>query len=299
MLHVESFRPEHLPQLRALVNVHLDAAVPGWSLPEAFIASRLEREPEEFVVDPWVVERATLCAVERDRVVAAAHLLRFGDGPEVSDACRAVGEIAWLVAWPGHERAADQLLAAAGEQLTAWETRTQWAAGGLLVPVLSGVPDAWPHIAAALARAGFRATPGREEAVYGGELRRVPTPSAPPLTGLRWRRTVGETTVRFVATLEDRHVGVCEWDLDLTLGGARPALAGWAELANMQVEEDWRGRGIGTWLLGHAVAWLRLGRYKRVVLATAVGDEAAGSGRFYRRLGWDVLTRLDRAWGRP
>jgi hypothetical protein len=227
MSHVEPFRPEHLPQLRALINCHLNAAVPGWSLPEAFIASRLERDPEEFVVDPWVVQRATLCVVERDRVVAAAQLLRYGDDAEVSDAHRAVGEIAWLVAWPPYKQASVELLAAAQAQLAAWAVRAQWAAGGLLVPVLSGVPDAWPHIAAVLAQAGFRPTPERAEAVYGGELARVPAPpSTPPIPGVRLRRVVGETTVRFVAVLDDRELGVCECDLDLTLGGARPALRG-------------------------------------------------------------------------
>jgi hypothetical protein len=108
--HVESFSPKHLPQLQALINCHLNAAVPGWSLPDAFIASRLERQPEEYVVDPWVVERATLCAVERDRVVAAAQLLRYGDDAKVGDAYRAVGEIAWLVAWPPDEQASAELL---------------------------------------------------------------------------------------------------------------------------------------------------------------------------------------------
>jgi hypothetical protein len=34
-----------------------------------------------------------------------------------------------------------------------------------------------------------------------------------------------------------------------------------------------------------------------VVLTTAADEEAAGSGRFSRRLGWDVLARLERAWG--
>jgi GNAT superfamily N-acetyltransferase len=295
--HVESYRPEHLPQLRALINCHLNAAVPGWSLPEAFIASRLQREPEQYVVDPWVIQRATLCALEHDRLVAAAHLLRYGDQAKVSDAYRAVGEIAWLVAWPACAQASVQLLTAAQAQLAAWEVRARWAAGGLLVPVLSGVPDAWPHIAAVLAQAGFRPTPERAEAIYGGELARVPAPSAPPVAGVRLRRVVGETTVGFVAVLDDRELGVCECDLDLTLGGARPALNGWAELANMQVEADWRGRGLGTWLVGHAVAWLRLGRYQRIVLTTGIEDEVAGSGRFYRRLGWEVLARLERAWG--
>jgi GNAT superfamily N-acetyltransferase len=297
MSHVESFRPEHLPQVRALINGHLNAAVPGWSLPEAFIASRLRREPEEYVVDPWVTRRATLCAVERDRVVAAAHLRCYGGHATVGDAYRAVGEVAWLVAWPAAEQAGDELLAAAGEQLAAWEVRARWAATGLPVPVLSGVPDAWPHIAAALAQAGFRPTPDHAEAVYGGDLAAVPAPPAPPLAGLRLRRTVGDTTVRFAGVLDDRELGVCECDLDLTLGGARPALWRWAELANLQVEAGWRGRGIGGWLVGHAAAWLRVGGYERIVLTTSIDDEAAGSGRFYRRLGLEVLTRLERAWG--
>jgi GNAT superfamily N-acetyltransferase len=253
--HVEPYRPEHLAPVRALINCHLNAAVPG------------------------------------------AHLLRYGDHAKVSDVYRAVGEIAWLVAWPSHEQASVELLAAAQAQLAAWEVRTQWAVAGLLVPVLSGVPDAWPHIAAVLTQAGFRPTPKRAEAVYGGELASVPAPSAPPVAGLRLRRLVGDITVRFAAVLEGRELGVCECDLDLTLGGAQPALGGWAELANMQVEADWRGRGIGSWLVGHAVAWLRLGRHERMVLTTAIDDEVAGSGRFYRRLGWEVLVRLERAWG--
>ena len=108
--HVEPYRPEHLAPVRALINCHLNAAVPG------------------------------------------AHLLRYGDHAKVSDVYRAVDEIAWLVAWPSHEQASVELLAAAQAQLAAWEVRTQWAVAGLLVPVLSGVPDAWPHIAAVLTR---------------------------------------------------------------------------------------------------------------------------------------------------
>jgi hypothetical protein len=30
---------------------------------------------------------------------------------------------------------------------------------------------------------------------------------------------------------------------------------------------------------------------------TAVDEGAAGSGRFYRRLGWEVLARMERGWG--
>lgn len=41
------------------------------------VMSQLERDPGEFKVDPWVIERATLVADQRERIVAAAHLLRY------------------------------------------------------------------------------------------------------------------------------------------------------------------------------------------------------------------------------
>lgn len=294
---IERFRPEHLPQVQVLFNAHLNAVVPGWALPEGFIASRLQRNPDEYVVDPWVVERATLCAVDSDRVVAVTHLLRYGDGPQVSDSYQAVGEIAWLLAWPSHTDAATQLLTAARTQLADWQVRAEWAAGALMVPNISGVPDSWPHIAAVLRQAGFQPDPDREEVIYGGWLNTVPPPAEPPVEGLRWRRAVGNTTTRLSAVLNDRSVGLMEWDLDLTLGGALPALRGWADGWNAYVEDGWRNQGVGSWLVQHAAIWMRLGGCDRLVFPVEAADEAAGAGRFYRRFGWDVLARLERAWG--
>jgi hypothetical protein len=61
--------------VQTLINAHLSALVPGWALPESYIASKLQRDPGEYVVDPWVIGRTTLCAIERQGVVAATHLL--------------------------------------------------------------------------------------------------------------------------------------------------------------------------------------------------------------------------------
>ena len=47
-----------------------------------------------------IAEQATLCAVEERGLVGAAHLLRYGQGPEVSAGYRGAGEIAWLLFWP-------------------------------------------------------------------------------------------------------------------------------------------------------------------------------------------------------
>lgn len=64
------------------------------------LLSQLEREPGEFIVDPWVVERVTLVAEQRGRIAAAAHLLRYGGGPQVDPSYREAGEIRWLL-WAG------------------------------------------------------------------------------------------------------------------------------------------------------------------------------------------------------
>lgn len=299
MTYIEHYRPEHLPQVQALVNVHMGALVPGWALPEAAIASRLERNPGEYVVDPWVTARATLCAIERQRVVAAAHLLRYGGGAEVGANHRNVGELAWLVAWPEASDATAVVLAAAHEQLARWGVAEGWALETCLPEgPFAGVPDTWPHIMAALTAAGYRPGPqaAREEALYAGQLDQIPSPGAPPIEGLSIRRSTGRFGARFTASIGEQALGDCDCIADLTDGGGLPALRGWGELSELEVREPWRDRGIGAWLAGHAAAWLRLGGCSRIVLSVAAEDEAAGAGRFYQRLGWSPLVRFQRGW---
>jgi len=59
--------------------------LPGVSVSVNAVMSQLEREPGEAIVDPWVRERITFVAIERERVVAAAHLLRFDADESVSE----------------------------------------------------------------------------------------------------------------------------------------------------------------------------------------------------------------------
>ena len=47
-------------QLTALVNAHAAAVLPGVSASVNAVLAQLEREPGEFIVDPWVSERQTL-----------------------------------------------------------------------------------------------------------------------------------------------------------------------------------------------------------------------------------------------
>jgi len=300
-VRVLPFERHHLPQLLELVNLHLAAVVPGWAITEEFLAGILERDYTEYITDPWVVERATLCVVEGHRVLAAAHLLRYGAGSEVNDSYKGAGEINWFLALPERDDAAAAVLSSARDRLAAWKVRQEygWGAGVPAGPPLLGMPDTWPHIAAALDSAGYRPYPrSHREVVYGGRLDGVPMPDEPPITGLEVRRTAGSDGTRFAAILDDEELGCCEVRQDLTHGGALPAMRGWADLWEMRVQEERRNRGIGGWLLRHAVAWLRLSGCNRIVINVVEDDEASGAGRFYRRFGWEVFVREIRSWTR-
>ena len=119
----------------------------------------------------------------------------------------------------------------------------------------------------------------------------------PPVDGLTLRRTAGTIfSTRFVALVADQEIGVCECETDMTQGGTLPALQGWGELSEPEVNAIWRNRGIGTWLVRQAVAWHQLGGGDRIILVVTPDDEAAGAERFYQRLGWQVLVRQRKGW---
>ena len=285
------YEHDHLLPLLDLVNGHLAAVVPGWALTAEFLAEHLQRNVGEYVTDPWVVERATLCVLEGHRMLAAAHLLRYEEDPGVAAALRGVGEISWLVFLPDRADAATAVLSAVHGMLASWPvTRRQAYGSGLPKMPLAGIPDAWPHVARALGATGYEpARKGNREALYGGRLDGIPTPDEPPVPGTTISRSVGRLGVRFSALQGEEELGICECVADLGRGGALPALRGWADLSEVRVAEGWRNRGVGSWLVGTAAEWLRHGRCERVILVVDGEDEAAG--RFYRRFGWEVLAR--------
>jgi hypothetical protein len=146
---------------------------------------------------------------------------------------RGAGEIDWFIALPGRDDAATGVVAVARERLANWKVRKEygWISGLPTVPMI-GVPESWPHVAAALATAGYGPDPSHHrEALYGGRLDGVPVPteglSAADLTV---KRAAGPHETRFSAVEGEEELGFCEVVPDLTRGGSLPALGGWAEL---------------------------------------------------------------------
>lgn len=296
MVKVQPLENLHLPQLQKLVNSHLSTIIPGWALPIDYIVSRLTAEPDEYIIDPWVIERRTIVVAERGSVSAAAHLFHYGNGPEVSKDYNEAGEMKWFLAWPDAADSASALLEAVQEQMERWQVKNYYAANNLPVPLAGGLPDVWPHIGSFLERAGFYTEFRGTEAIYGGGLPGLELQSKPPVAGIRIERHVDRDGPCFKVFHGKEEAGSFSIATDLSKGGQLPALLGWGELADIQISENWRNHGLGSWVMGHVVSWLRLAGCSRVVFSVASENESLGADRFYRRFGWNVLARLKKGW---
>jgi GNAT superfamily N-acetyltransferase len=312
-IEVRPFRRSDRDQLTDLVNAHAAAVVPGVGVSVSAVLSQLEREPGEFIVDPWVSERVTLVAEQHDRVAAAALLLRYSGAERVSPAYRDIGEIRWLLFWPhgpvsdnpywsDATQAADMLMAACVRQFEQWGVRSQSAGGELPVPGVYGVPEQWPHVSELYERSAFTHD-GHTEIVYIARVADIPRPAGPPVTGMTLRRSVGLNGTRFTAVVGGELVGYIEVEIR-DQGERLPRSGGWADIGNLRVVEPYRRRGIATWLLGQAGEWLRLAQVDRLLDYTylegvdAMGWDYADQRAFLAASPFTELTRTRRGWTR-
>ena len=305
-IEVRPFRRADREQVTALVNAHVAAVIVGPRVSVNSVMSQLEREPGEFIVDPWVVERRTLVAEERGRVVAAAHLLRYGSGADVGESYRDVGEIRWFLFWPqapagspywrdGGE-SADALMEASLRQLETWGVTRRYADGALPAPAVYGVPAQWPHVRTLYEQAGFVHT-GATEIVFSFSLSEPPSfDASPPLDGLSVVRSVGINGTRLTASVGDDAVGYIEVEL-LGESSQRPLQGGLADVGNLHVDEEHRRQGVATWLLAQVAEWLRPAGVGRLLDYAGSGDTDCIA--FLHAAGFQELTRTRRGWAIP
>jgi GNAT superfamily N-acetyltransferase len=241
-------------------------------------------------------------AEQRGRIVAAAHLLRYGNGDDVGESYRDVGEIRWFVFWPAapatspywqdSTEAADALMAACLGQLEEWGVTRRYADGDLPAPAVYGVPAQWPHVRAAYERAGF-VQEGQTEIVFVASLTELPRPGPAPIAGLMIERSVGINGTRLSASLPGIVVGYIE--VDTLVETNKLALqGGLADVGNLHVEESHRRRGIATWLLAQAADWLRPAGVER--LLDCARPEQTEYIAFLDHAGFQELTRTQRGW---
>jgi GNAT superfamily N-acetyltransferase len=293
MTEIRAFQPQYLPQMTQVINWHINILIPAWGLPSEIISSHIEKNPEQPVIDPWVSERKTLCAFSGETLVAAAHLLRYGDAEPVSESYRNKGDIAWFVFYPEFKAEAGDLLNACHAQMKQWHVKSLglWDSG-LYIPCSVGISENWPHLGKLFYEAGYRPNPERQEAVFGGGFESI---LALARQEPKWtlERQEREGLKRYSAQ-NHGEIAYCLFDMNLAVN--KPALAGWAELCEIWVDAAWRRQGVGTFLLREMSAYLVQEGYRRIVFSVAIDDEKAGAGAFYRSLGWDAISPSQDAW---
>lgn len=298
MPDVRTFIRSDRDQLLSLVNRHIAACLPGGSIPAATLLAQLEKDSSEYVTEPWVTARHTLVAIDRGRLVAAAHLKRYADDSRVSPSYTNAAAIDWFVFLPDNPDAGRAVLDASITHLSSWQPRILHADGGAFALATYGVPDAWPHVGQALAEAGFRDDGGHVEMIMAGHLADVPAPGELPVPELTVRRVVGPLGVAFEALLNDEVVGVFEAEDGYTRGGSVMTLAGWADESNHWVREDRRGRGIGRWLFRSGCEWLRLGGSTRLLAYATENDGFPRVEAYNASHGLRTIGRTRRGWWR-
>ncbi|KUL45187.1 GNAT family N-acetyltransferase [Streptomyces regalis] len=296
-LEVRPFRRADRDQLTELINLHVAAVVPGASVSVNTVLSALERQPDEFITDPWVSERVTLVAEQRNYVVAAAHLLRYRSDDEVGPQYQDIGEIDWFVChpqasfWPDSDEAGDLLMHACLAQLARWNVRARYAGGELPAPAVYGLPRTWPHIRALYERAGFRHV-GDTEVILIARV--ADLPPREPRPGVTVDRTLGECGTRLTAYAHGHALGFIEVDTALSRPERQARGKGLADIGNLHIGPSAYGEGLEHWLLGQAADWLGLCGVDRLL-----AYEAATDGTMIDHLtsaGFRELTRTDRGW---
>ena len=291
--------------LTSLANRHIAAVLPGGSIPVAALLSQMERDSAETVIDPWVIDRHTIVGIETDRVVAAAHLKRYGTDNRVSPSFHDAGVIDWVICDPDCLAAGTAVMQAATAHLATWGVRIWYADGTLPCLGVYGVPDAWPHVQQLFAEAGFSDDGGQIEVVFAGDLADVAPPTLPAIEGLAVRRVVGPLGTAFQALLDRTVIGVFE--VEDTHGVGNAQLARWADECNHHVGAAHRRQGIGTWLFAQGCEWLRLGGKNRILTyaierraedAEPMEGTADEWATYYARFGLQPITRTRRGWKR-
>ena len=294
---VREFHRSDREQLTSLVNLHVSTVLPGVALSTNVVLSQIEREPEELIVDPWVVERRCLVAVEDEVIVGSALVHRFGDDSQVRDGYRSAADIRWIVFTPSAINAGRQLLSTVLEQARRWNSARVYAECSLPAPGCLGVSDSWPHIRTLLTEAGFQG-PDRTEIVLAARTEDL---LGHTMDQTEIRRSVGLLGARHDLVSTDGQLGSTSLGY-IEVGETNQALARsttatpWTDVGNLFATGSEPLTTVMPVLLSAAAEWLLLGGVQRLVDYYAEDVHPPEYLAVLDQLGFTRLSTNERGW---
>ena len=314
MLRVAPYKHEYLGELTRLVNEQLAVVPSGVVLTEELVARALVEEAfwdrhYDDEGDTRASQRDIVCVLDGDRLVAAAGerwhergaAVAAGLNPEWA-AAEEVVHFEWVVAEPGHPMAArfivEQLVerAAATRRGVRGDGRFRFGIGW------GGLPDCWTVLTGAFRDAGFTAY--QRWTTFWIDTDASLRLTAPEGFTFRWdvNEARHEWELRAFDARADESVlaGECQvWDVP---DGARSVgRHPWTTIEWIGVEEPYRRRGLGTYVLQEQRRFQETRGVKQVLLWTEEDDpESVDALRLYARLGFQrgpVLLRCERPFG--
>jgi hypothetical protein len=289
---IREFRRDDRDQLTWLVNLHVSTVLPGVALSTNVVLAQLEREPNEAIVDPWVVERQCLVAEREQGIVAAGLLLRYSDEKQVGQGYRGAAEIRWLIGLPSDLEAGRSLLATAIDVMGGWRPTRIYADGALPAPGCYGIPDSWPHVRSLLVDAGFEG-PSRTELVLAARCAEL---VGPPLEGAKVRRTVGDLGARLELVRSGETLGFIDvGEIDRALTRSTSG-ASWTDVGNLTTSKPEMLDEVMPALLSAAAEWLLLGGVERLIDYYAEDVDPPRYLAILERCGFTRLSTNERGW---
>jgi hypothetical protein len=292
---IREFRRDDRDQLTWLVNLHVSTVLPGVALSTNVVLAQLEREPQETIVDPWVVERRCLVAERDQSIIGAALLLRYSDNETVGDAYRGAAEIRWIIFAPREVEAARGLLAALIDLARGWGPTHLYVDGSLPAPGCYGIPDSWPHVRGLLSDAGFKG-PTRTELVLVAACERL---TGRRLEGAEVTRSVGELEARLELVRDGKSLGFIEvGEISQALTRSTSRLS-WTDVSNLTIAEPERTGEVMPALLSAAAEWLLVGGVNRLIDYYADDVDPPEYLAILEECGFMRLSTNERGWELP
>jgi len=279
----------HIDELAVLINAHVKSIPPYFSFSRRRVENLLFEEGAwyfHYPEDKYLGELEVLCAEERGRLIGALQWHRPDvKDPEINERNRNRASLCWVIAAKERGHTVEKLLDVFHERAKGQGCTSVFAATRCELGVTwFGFPVTWRYVIDALQRKSY-ACEDRWVMMTGptDSTREIVEPDIP---GLQLEWTINKSRLEWDvrAMVDGKEAGNC------SVWGIPPCYADcagykdWTTLESVDVEEEYRRKGLARYLIQSQFSRQRKLGVKQVIAQTEVNNEPAR--KFFETLGF-------------